>query len=104
MKKFKTMCLGLVVSFLCLTMMAQPVHAAEGDTILAGVYADDISLGGMTVEEAKDMMDQKIAEWSGRQITLIAVGGNEVQITPADVGFHWNNPEVIDEAASIGQH
>lgn len=104
MKKFKTMCLGLVVSFLCLTMMAQPVHAAEGDTILAGVYADDISLGGMTAEEAKDMMDQKIAEWSGRQITLIAVGGNEVQITPADVGFHWNNPEVIDEAASIGQH
>ena len=53
MKKFKTMCLGLVVSFLCLTMMTQPVHAAEGDTILAGVYADDISLGGMTAEEQR---------------------------------------------------
>lgn len=71
--------------------MTQPVHAAEGDTILAGVYVDDISLEGMTAEEAKDMMEQKVAEWSEKQITLIAVGGNELQITPADVGFHWSN-------------
>lgn len=103
MKKFKSIYYGMMVLFLCLIMPTQPVHAAEGNTILAGVYADDISLEGMTAEEAKDFFDQKVAEWSARQITLVAVDGNEVQITPADVGFRWNNPEIMEEAASIGQ-
>lgn len=103
MKKFKTICYGFATALFCFAKMGTPVLAAQDDTILEGVYAEDISLEGMTVEEARTKVEQEFANWSARTLVLVTVGGNEVQITPADVGFRWDNPEVIEEAVSIGQ-
>lgn len=103
MKKFKMLCYGLATGLLCFAISCQPVRAAGEDEILEGVYADDLSLQGMTAAEAKDMIEQQVADWSVRTVVLVTVGGNEVQITPADIGFRWKNPEIIEEAASIGQ-
>lgn len=103
MKKFRMLCCGLVAGLLCFVGAGQPVCAAGEEKILDGVYADELSLAGMTAAEAKAMVEQQVSDWSARTIVLVTVDGNEVQITPADIGFRWENPEIVEEAALIGQ-
>lgn len=79
------------------------VHAQEENRILPGIYVEDISLEGKTAGEAREELSKYVEELSGREISLIAVGGNVVTITPADIGFYWSNQEIVDEAAAIGQ-
>lgn len=97
---------GIICSSLCffvLGMTGTQVHAEEENKILPGIYADEMSLEGKTPKEAKDMIEGYVKELSGKEITLVAVDGNEVIVTPADLGFGWSNKEIVDEAATIGQ-
>lgn len=79
------------------------VNAQEEATILPGIYIDDMSLGGMTVSDAKTMVHDYVDSLSEKVITLMAVDGNSVDITPVDLGLSWNNQSVVEEAAKIGQ-
>ncbi len=77
---------------------------AAGDTrILSGIYIEDMSLEGKTEAEAEAMVESYVKSLLGKNITLKTVNGNEVTITPADIGFSWTNPEIIGEAAGIGK-
>ncbi|MCM1136623.1 MAG: VanW family protein [Clostridium sp.] len=103
MKKFVK---GFFCVFLIIAAAGLPkiqVQAQEEDRILQGVYIEDMSLGGMTASEAKAMVENYVGGLCERTITLTTVNDNSVQITPADVGLHWNNPEIVEEAAKIGQ-
>ncbi|MDE5908942.1 MAG: VanW family protein [Lachnospiraceae bacterium] len=91
-------CLGLAFFVSVL-----PVEAQEENRILTGIYAEDLSLEGKTADEARKMIEDYVDGICSKVITLVAVDGNEVQITPADIGLSWSNPEIIDEAARIGQ-
>lgn len=72
--------------------------------ILPGVFVENISLEGKTAEEARKLVESYINDnLIGKIITLIAIDGNSVNITPADVGLTWSNPEIVEEAADIGQ-
>lgn len=103
MKKLITgmLCMALV----CLTFGITGVqaNAEEENKILSGIYVEDMSLAGMTAAEAKQMLESYVEGLGTCEITLIAVGGNEVQITPADIGFYWCNKEIVDAVAQIGQ-
>ncbi len=91
-------CLG------CVIFVAAGMHvSAEENRILPGIYVEDMSLEGKTAQEARKMLEDYIAELCNKEITLVAVGGNGVTITPTDIGFAWSNQEIVDEAAQIGQ-
>ena len=75
----------------------------KDERILDGIFIEDMSLSGKTVKEAKDMVDSYVESLLTRSITLKTVNGNEVTITPADVGFSWNNQEIVEEAARVGK-
>ncbi len=75
---------------------------ADSRTILDGIYADNIPLGGYTEDEAEVAVSVCVDELSNRNITLYTVNDEEVTITPKEVGFKWSNPEIIAEAASLG--
>lgn len=79
------------------------VQAQEEDRILSGIYAEGISLEGKTAQEAKEAVEAYIEELKTKVITLVVINGNEVQVTPQDLGFSWSNPEIIEEAVTIGQ-
>lgn len=96
----KTLCIGLI-SFVVGTSGIQ-AHAQE-NKILPGIYVEDISLEGKTAEEARAQLSGYVDELSQKEISLIAVGGNVVTILPSDIGFYWANPEIVEEAAAIGQ-
>ena len=80
-----------------------PVKAQEENRILDGIYAEDMSLEGKTADEARKMISDYVDSISGKVVTLVAVDGNEIQITPADIGLCWSNQDIVDEAARIGQ-
>lgn len=94
-------CFGMIV--LVFGMMEIPAHAKEKDTILPGIYIEDMSMEGRTVEEAEALVNNYISGLLEKSITLITVNGNEVSITPADVGFYCRNQDVVQEAAKIGK-
>lgn len=102
MKKFRTWLLSLAVFFYILCTFSLDAWAKE-DIILKGVYVEDLSLEGKTLEEATKMVEDYVADLCNKKITLLAAGEHEVQITPADVGFTWSNTGIIEEAYELGR-
>lgn len=95
------LCIGIaVMMFGTLKMQTQ---AAEKDTLLSGIYIEDMSMEGKSVEEARDMVEDYVDGLLSQTIILVSVGGNEVSITPADIGFYWSNQNIVEEAARIGK-
>lgn len=78
-------------------------EAAQEDTISSGIYAEHISLEGMSEAQAKKAIEDYIKEVQGRTIILKAVEDNEVGIPAADLGITWSNQDIVKEAAAIGQ-
>ncbi|MCC8060449.1 MAG: VanW family protein [Clostridiales bacterium] len=67
--------------------------AAE-PTIPEGVYVGDVSLGGMTKEEARQAIDDRIEEQAGRQLEL-DVGGEILTAQMGDMGLSWSNEDEL---------
>lgn len=102
MKKYLSKPIPALVAFLLiLCTFGIKTNAAEAH-ILDGVYAENIPLGGYTADEAREIINRYVDELSNRLIVLYTVNDEEVSITPGDVGFRWSNPEIIDEAVSLG--
>ena len=78
-------------------------QAEEGAQAKAGVYIEEIDISGMTAAEAKAAVEEYVANMQKMQVTLRAAQGNEIQVSASEFGLEWINPEVIDEALSIGQ-
>ena len=101
-KAFYGIACFLAVFFLFCSPEVQAQNDKE-ERILDGIFVEDMSLSGKTVKEAKDMVDSYVESLLTRSITLKTVNGNEVTITPADVGFSWSNQEIVEEAARVGK-
>lgn len=103
MKKWYKRVLFLTGAWLLLALPALTVEAKEKDTILPGIFIEDMPMEGKTVEEAEAAVKAYVEALLTKQITLTTVNGNEVTITPADIGFVWNNKDVAKEAAAVGK-
>ena len=79
------------------------VQAQEEDLIADGVYAGEIELSGMTVSQAEDVVQSYVTALGEKQITLMAVQGNEVTVPAADLQLKWANPEIIEEAVEAAK-
>lgn len=102
MKKLLGTIFGVAVflSFFCNGIEAQ---AKADDTILKGIYVDEIDVSGMTVAEAKAAVNAKVSERAATEIVVKCVGDNEIVITPAELGMKWSNPQIVDDLADLGQ-
>lgn len=93
--------------FFCMALFIWFVPAIEGrakdsETVKAGVYAEDISLGGMTKEEAEAAVQEYIASLEPTEIILLAADNQEVVTTAGELGISWGNSEILDEALRLG--
>ena len=79
------------------------VDAAPTSTIESGIYVDDIDLSGMSSEQATQAVNNRVAERSNAVITLTDGADYRVSFSGADIGYAWKNPQVINEAASLGK-
>jgi vancomycin resistance protein YoaR len=100
---------GLILTtFFSLCLILAPIKVAQAQEqevahMQKGVYADGIDLSGMTSGEASDAILTYVDSLGDAQITLIAGGGNEVTTTPKALGMTWANPELVQEALSLGR-
>lgn len=94
-------CLGILIWVF--GAFDQQVYASGKNTISAGIYLNDISLEGKTVAEAESMVNDYVEELLQKNITLQMTDGHSVTITPKDIGLYWSNPEILEEAVSIGK-
>lgn len=81
---------------------AKEAEAKSDDTIKAGIYIGDISVAGMTADEARDAVNAYIDSLQEVEITLLVTEENSVTVTAGELGISWGNPEIVDAAASLG--
>ncbi len=79
------------------------IQAKNTDTIKPGVFAQDISLEGMTVEEAKAAIQAYVDSLLSIEVVLLASEDNKITCTAGDFGVIWSNPEVVEEASTLGR-
>ena len=105
MKKWigSSVIVAIAAALLVTGLQTGKVQAQEEDLIADGVYAGEIELSGMTVSQAEDVVQSYVTALGEKQITLMAVQGNEVTVPAADLQLKWANPEIIEEAVSLGK-
>ena len=89
----------VIAAFMAVTM---PVNAKE-DKIESGIYVNDMNLSGMTVAEAKSMIEEYVNSFGSAEITLNAVEGGTIATTASELGLKWGNETILDEAANFGR-
>lgn len=76
--------------------------AGESETINKGVYIGDVDVSGMTAEEAKEAVEEKLDTLGSKTITLKAEDAS-VTATAQELGMEWKNTNVVEEAAGLGK-
>lgn len=97
--------LALLLSVICAGAF-QPscaMAASDDEAILEGVYMGEMSLAGMTAEEAKASVSAFVEELKQKNITFGAVGDHYVSVIAGDLGLTWVNESDIDAAAALGK-
>lgn len=80
------------------------VMAGPGDdVILEGIYMGEISLAGMTADEAKAAVNAFVEELKTKKITFGAPNDHYVIVSAGDFGLTWVNESDIDAAAALGK-
>ena len=74
----------------------------ENRVIADRVYIGDVSVAGMTEEEATAAVEDYIESLQDTAITLKA-GENSIEVTAKDLGVTWGNPELAEKAVNLGR-
>ena len=90
---------GLMAILAAGILWASGLTAFAAPVFPQGVSAGGESLAGMTAEEAGEAVREYIGS-QGRQRITLNVDGQEVETTAEELGYHWTNEAVVEEAAS----
>lgn len=83
--------------------IALALPTSDDGLIKEGIFAGDVSLAGMTGEEADKAIDKYVSSLENCVITLKAVDGNTVETTAGELGLYWKNTEIAEEAQKLGR-
>lgn len=90
-----------IIVFFCI--MGTNTKAENTETISEGIYVENISIAGLTVEEAQAAIDEYIQELSKKELIITIQEGLSITVTLQDCGFAWANKEILEEAADLGK-
>ena len=85
-----------------MTVSTLPVNARE-DKFESGIYVDDMSLSGMTLQEAEDQIEAYVDSFGEAEITMNAAEGGTIVTTASELGLKWGNEAILKEAANFGR-
>ncbi|MGN0271323.1 MAG: VanW family protein [Lachnospiraceae bacterium] len=66
------------------------------------VYIGDVSVAGMTAEEASKAVEEYVEKLEDTPIKLEA-DGNSIDVTAKDLGVKWGNKEIAEKALNLGR-
>ena len=75
---------------------AAPLNA-QGAVIPDGLSVGGRNLGGLDTEDAKQKLEDYVADMSGQTVSL-DVEGVRVETTAGELGYSWKNPDVVEES------
>lgn len=103
MRKFFKSVIG-IATFLSMGLILDVnVCAAPGSTIESGVFADDISLAGMSEDDAMAVINSRVAERGNSIITLTDGADYSLTFSGSEIGYSWSNKNIISQAAALGK-
>ena len=98
MKRQKVLFLAVL---LCTLVTAFSVKS-QAAVIQKGIYIDNTDVSGMTQDEARSMVESRVADRYDALLTFTSPTGFEVKVHPAELGMTWSNTDVAKQAASYG--
>lgn len=82
----------------------QALRATVSKEILFGpVYIDDVSVYGMTLEEAREAVSRPMEQKADAFEVTIAFGSDSWRISADDIPMQWDTDDLLDKAYSIGR-
>lgn len=87
------------LAIVCTFVMTAYSDVKAADTIVDGISAGDINLGGLTKEEAVAKIQEYVAGYTGKQVEFL-VDSNSAVATIGELGYYWKNQEIVDDAIS----
>lgn len=102
MKKFMTKIAYLFCVAAVFVLWPMQAEAKDAAVIKDGIYAGDISLSGMTEEEATAAIEEYVTALESTEITLIAADNQQVVVTAGELGISWSNRQLVEEAVTLG--
>lgn len=82
----------------CVTAYAEE---PEGGTLVEGIFIEGIDVGGMSVEEAQSAVEDYI-DTLRDTVVDVSFNGEVSSISMKQLGFEWENTDVVAEAAVLG--
>lgn len=112
MKKsnFRFKALMLSVAFSGLLLSVTEVQAKDEEQlkngIQVGVTQEEgiLNLSGMTAVEAENTITDYVDSLKEKELIFITSGGNKISTTAGTLGLSWGNPEIIEEALTLGKN
>lgn len=101
-KKLYTSLGLLMFTFAIMFNITFTVNAANEAVIKEGIFVGNVNISGMNKEQAMDAVNEYVESVKPVTITLLAADNHEVQTTAEALGIAWANPEIIEEALTIG--
>lgn len=102
-KKSAVSILFLISVFFLLSPKLAFASSVESDnTIVKGVFIDEVDVGGMTKEQAQEAVDAHMNNLRGRSV-VIMVGENSVVTTLGYLGFHYEPNDNIKQALALAK-
>ena len=96
----------IAVSACCMFYMAGPLTVqAREDTILSGVYVEDMDMSGLTKDQAQAAIEAYVQNMLSDS-SLFHMQYEDVaenQPTGAELGGYWSNVELLDELIQLGK-
>ena len=75
----------------------------NNDKILKNVFVSDVDVSGVTKDEAKVLIENKVKQYNKKDVTLI-LNKQEYRVSAEELGFEAGNlNEVLDEAYNYGR-
>ncbi len=87
--------------------IAGRAYAASGTgqgaepVIADGVFIGQVDVSGMTKQEAEAAVEAYVDSLTGSDL-ILSFNGQESRVSFSELGFSWDNPAVVDEAAALG--
>ena len=76
---------------------------AREQKIESGIYVEDIDLSGLTKIEAKEQIENYIADFGDASIRLHVENEGAIDTTAAELGLKWGNQDILDEVINFGR-
>lgn len=77
-------------------------ETAEENIIAEGVYIGNVSVGGMTADEAREAIDSYADAVDSAVFTLTA-NGKSIEVTAAELGVTFDAADAVNAALSVGK-